>query len=258
MTGDGRLAARPDALDVFVELLSDFDAGAERGGRALYDRLCEAVCRLTSMERAILFLYDDARKLVLPAGSQGVDPELLSHLHGTLEETPMAQRALAEDRVVEASERLEREVPERYARFPGVTTLTCTPVTAGGRWLGVVFADRGGGCFELTDEEGQWLCTLGKMAALAASAQIATRHHEQARLLAGRIDLAREVHERVMQRLFACRSCSARSAPWTRRRAAAARRRRSRRSPTCARPSRGGSLRPRVLEVRNDGASRSA
>ena len=59
------------------------------------------------------------------------------------EETPIAQVALAEDRVVEVSDGLEREVPERYARFAGVTTLTCTPVSAGGRWLGVLFADRG-------------------------------------------------------------------------------------------------------------------
>jgi signal transduction histidine kinase len=44
--------------------------------------------------------------------------------------------------------------------------------------------------------------TLGKTAALAASARIATTQHERARLLSGRIDLAREIHERVMQRLF--------------------------------------------------------
>ena len=51
-------------------------------------------------------------------------------MEGTLDETPVAQRALAEDRVVEVSERLEHEVPARYARFAGITTLTCTPVSA--------------------------------------------------------------------------------------------------------------------------------
>ena len=44
--------------------------------------------------------------------------------------------------------------------------------------------------------------TLGKTAALAASARIATRQQQRASLLSQRIDLAREVHERVMQRLF--------------------------------------------------------
>jgi len=45
--------------------------------------------------------------------------------------------------------------------------------------------------------------SLGKLAALAASARIATRQQDRARRLAERIDLAREVHERVMHRLFA-------------------------------------------------------
>ena len=44
--------------------------------------------------------------------------------------------------------------------------------------------------------------TLGKTAALATSARFATRQQERSRQLAGRIDLAREIHERVMQRLF--------------------------------------------------------
>jgi signal transduction histidine kinase len=196
------LSPRTRALDVFVELLSELDRDAESSGRAFYDRLCEAVCRLTSMERAGLFLYDDARKLVLSVGSHGVEPELLSHVHGTLEETPIAQRALAGDVVVEASEHLEREVPERYARFAGVTTLTCIPVAAGGRWLGVIFADRGGGNFKLTEDERHTMWTLGKTAALAASARMATTQQSRARLLSSRLDLAREIHERVMQRLF--------------------------------------------------------
>jgi signal transduction histidine kinase len=193
---------RTDALDTLVELLSELDQDAESAGTYFYDRICEAVCRLTSMERAGLMLYDDTRKLVVPVGSHGLEPGLLSQVYGTLEETPIAQRALVEDRVVEVSEGLERQVPPRYARFAGVTTLTCSPVSAGGRWLGVIFADRGGGHFTLTEQERYLMWTLGKTAALAASARIATSQEERARLLAARIDLAREVHERVMQRLF--------------------------------------------------------
>jgi len=192
---------RTDALDVFVELLSELDDRSDSSG-AFYDRLCEAVCRVTSMERAGLFLYEDARKIVVPVGSHGVEPRLLARVYGTLEETPIAQRALGEDRVVEVSEDLDREVPARYARFAGVTTLTCSPVSAGGRWLGVIFADRGGGNFTLTESERHMMWTLGKTAALAASARIATTQQGRARLLSERIDLAREIHERVVQRLF--------------------------------------------------------
>jgi len=193
---------RTDALDVIVALLSELDEGPRSSGSDFYDSLCEALCRLTSMERAGLMLYDDARKLVVPAGSHGTEAGLLSQLYGTLEETPIAQRALAEDRVVEVSENLERQIPARYARFAGLTTLTCTPVSAGGRWLGVIFADRGGGNFTLTEAERHAMWTLGKTAALAASARIATNQLDRARLLSERLELAREIHERVVQRLF--------------------------------------------------------
>jgi signal transduction histidine kinase len=191
------LSLRTDALDVIVELLGEVDAGS-----GFYDRLCAALCRLASMERAGLMLYDDVRQLVVPVGSHGIEPSLLAEVYGTLEETPIAQVALAEDRVVEVSGELERWIPLRYARFGGVETLTCTPVSAGGRWLGVIFADRGGGPFQLTEDERHAMRTLGKTAALAASVQIATSQQGRARLLQSRIDLAREIHERVVQRLF--------------------------------------------------------
>ena len=191
-----------EPLDAMVELLAGLDTTAENDGQAFYDRLCEAMCRLTSMERAGLLLYQETRRLVVPAGSHGFEPELVRDVHGTLDETPIARRALTEDRVVEVSGDLERHIPARYAQLPRVTTITCTPVAAGGRWLGVIFADRGGAPFELTDRERHTMWTLGKTAALAASARIAATQHERARLLSERVDLAREVHERVMQRLF--------------------------------------------------------
>jgi signal transduction histidine kinase len=197
------IPARTDALDVIVELLAELDKeDRASGGAAFYDRLCDALCRVVSMERASLLLYDDARQLVVPVGSHGIDPGFLRDIYGTLEETPIAQVALSEDRVVEVTGELERWVPVRYAGFGGVETLTCTPVSAGGRWLGVVFADRGGGRFALTEDERHAMWTLGKTAALAASVRIATNQQGRARLLQARIDLAREIHERVVQRLF--------------------------------------------------------
>jgi signal transduction histidine kinase len=185
---------------VLVELLAEIDTATDAG--EFYDRLCEALCRLTSMERAGLFLYDPTLRSVRAVGSHGVDSSLLADVEGTLDETPIAQRALADDRVVEASERLETELPRRYARFAGITTITCTPVSAGGRWLGVIFADRGGGRFTLTPGEQQTMWTLGKLAALAASVEQATLQRESARRLSDRISLIREIHEGVIQRLF--------------------------------------------------------
>ena len=123
------LSPRADALEVIVEILGALD-GSTQSGREFYDRLCEACCRLGSMTRAGLLLYDDARQLVVVVGSHGVEAGLLSEVYGTLEETPIAQVALSEDRVVEVTGELGRWVPERYARLGGVETLCCVPVSA--------------------------------------------------------------------------------------------------------------------------------
>jgi signal transduction histidine kinase len=188
-----------EALDVVGQLLFELDEKRELDD--FYDRICEAVCRKTSMQRAVLFLYDAERRLVLPAGSHGVYREFIAHGYGSLEETPIAQRALAEDRVVETTD-LPADVPARYANLPGVTKLTCTPVAAAGRWLGVIFADRDGEPFDLTEAERQTMHALGRTAALASHVREVTRQLERSRRLSERIELAREVHERVTQRLF--------------------------------------------------------
>lgn len=187
---------------MFVELLSELDATAAPG-TGFYTSISEAVCRLTSMERAVLFLYDAARQRVTAEGAHGLglDPAALSDVRGSVADTPMARRALAEDRVV-VSDRIEEDLPPAGAPFGPMTTLTCTPVSGGGRWFGVIFADRGGDAFTLGTDEAHAMWTLGKVTALAASARIATRQQERARGLAARLDLARDIHERVVQRVF--------------------------------------------------------
>jgi len=195
--------ARGDLFDVFVGMLSEVDADREGPpSNAFHDRLCEAVCKLTAMQRAVLFLYDPADQRVELVGAHGLDRARLGELDVTLDDAPMARRALAEDSVVVVDEGIEDEITAAYARLFGVATLTCTPLAAGGRWLGVLFADRGGGHFDLTDEERHAMWTLGKTAALASSAWLVTREQEHARRLSDRLDFAREIHDRVIQRLF--------------------------------------------------------
>jgi signal transduction histidine kinase len=194
---------RAELFDVFVGMLSEVDADSEGPpSDAFHDRLCEAVCRLTAMQRAVLFLYDPADRRAEVAGAHGIDRDRLSELDVTLDDAPMARRALAEDRVVVVSDGIDAQVTAAYARLFGVTTLTCTPLAAGGRWLGVLFADRGGGRFHLTDEERHAMWTLGKTAALASSAWLVNREQEHARRLSERLEFAREIHDRVIQRLF--------------------------------------------------------
>src|SRR5437764_2841096 len=194
------LFAGVEPLEVFVELLSKIDT--DTSATEFYDRLCEAICRLTTMRRAAIFMADAARRRVRAVGSHGTSFEQLSTLRPTLVNTPIAQRALLEDEVVVVSERIEQAVPAEYARVLGITTLVCTPLSAAGRSYGVICADRGGGRFELSDGERHLLWTLGKTAALVATARNSTRQQERSRRLGERLELAREVHERVLQRLF--------------------------------------------------------
>ncbi len=194
------LFAGVEPLEVFVELLADIDM--HTSPTEFYDRICEAICRLTTMRRAAVFMADAARRRVRAIGSHGIPFEQLSGVRPTLVNTPIAQRALLEDKVVVASERIEEAVPPEYAKLLGVTTLVCTPLSAGGYAYGVICADRGGGTFELSDGERHLLWTLGKTAALVAAARNVTRQQERTRRLGERLDLAREIHERVLQRLF--------------------------------------------------------
>jgi hypothetical protein len=66
--------ARGELFDVFVGMLSDVEADTEgQPSTAFHDRLCEAVCRLTARERAVLFLYDPADERVEVVGAHGID-----------------------------------------------------------------------------------------------------------------------------------------------------------------------------------------
>ncbi|HEY8467384.1 MAG TPA: GAF domain-containing protein [Solirubrobacterales bacterium] len=189
---------RDQAVDVLVEQLgSDAIDPAE-----FYDRLCAAVCRLTRLERAILMLYDPAYRAVRTVGSAGVDPDLARQVEGTLADAPLAQRALEQDDVVIASGDLRGEIPVRFADTIGTNAVACVPVSAGGAWLGVIFADCNGAEFELDESERLPLRTLARGAALVASVERSTSMRERANRLSERIALAREIHDQVIQRLF--------------------------------------------------------
>ena len=68
MTTPGVSTAAPavgvEALELFVDVLSRSEQGDH-----FYDRLCQAVCRMARMRRAVIFRYDDARRRVRAAGA---------------------------------------------------------------------------------------------------------------------------------------------------------------------------------------------
>ena len=75
-------------------------------------------------------------------------------------------------------------------------------MAAAGRAMGVIFADRLLTDPPLDDAERHLLWTLGKAAALASVARLVAKQAEEAAQLEQRIDLARDIHEGVIQRLF--------------------------------------------------------
>src|SRR5213078_4353597 len=108
------LFAGVEPLEVFVELLAQIET--DTSSTQFYDRICEAICRLTTMRRAAIFLADAARRRVRAVGSYGTSFSQLASLRPTLVNTPIAQRALLEDEVIVVSEHIEEWVPPEYAR----------------------------------------------------------------------------------------------------------------------------------------------
>lgn len=188
-----------EALDAFAEVLADAEAGESRD--AFYGRLCYVICTLASMDRAVIFRYDDALRRVRVAGTHNIDIALFEDADVSAESAPIARQALEQDQVVEIPSVSPGEVPERYRSLLHGGSLVCVPLAAAGRWIGVALCDRASGA-PLSQREQHLLWTLGKTAALASVARIATFEGERARELQQRIDIAREVHDHVVQRLF--------------------------------------------------------
>jgi signal transduction histidine kinase len=201
VSAEGRGDLGIGALELFVEVLSQSDPSAAVDG--FYDHLCEAVCRLARMRRALIFRYDPADRRVRAAGAHGMEIESFAGAHLTVDSAPIAAQALREDRVVEVVGDYSGQVPDEFAPLVSEPArLVCAPMTAADRAFGVIFADRLMTEPALDDADRGLLWTLGKAAALASAARMVTTQFEKASQLEQRIDLAREIHEGVIQRLF--------------------------------------------------------
>ncbi|HEY5142704.1 MAG TPA: GAF domain-containing protein [Solirubrobacteraceae bacterium] len=191
------------ALDAFVDVLAgipDETALADGDGLSFYSGLCAAICELSAVDRAVIFRYDAARRKVRAAGAHGIDIAVFEEGFFTVETLAAARQALEEDRVVEIQG--DVEVPSEFAPLVSEAGLVIAPVAAAGRWMGVIIADRPADRPGLSESERDALWMLGKTAALAATARIATYQAQRARELEAKIDMAREIHDGVIQRLF--------------------------------------------------------
>jgi signal transduction histidine kinase len=198
---EGRADLGIGALELFVEVLSQSDPSAAVDG--FYDHLCQAVCHLARMRRALIFRYDSADRRVRAVGAHGMDIEPFAGAYVTVESAPIAAQAIRQDRVVEVVGDLGGQVPEEFAALVSEPArLVCAPMAAADRAFGVILADRLMHEPPLDDADRRLLWTLGKAAALASVARIVSTQFEKASQLEQRIDLAREIHEGVIQRLF--------------------------------------------------------
>jgi signal transduction histidine kinase len=201
VSAEGRPDLHIGVLELLVEVLSQSESSTTING--FYDHLCEAVCRLARMRRALIFRYDPADRRVRAAGAHGMDIQALEGAHFTVDSAPLAAQAIREDRVVEVVGDLSGQVPEEFATLVSEPArLVCAPMTAAERAFGVILADRLMNEPPLDDADRRLLWTLGKAAALASAARMVTTQFEKANQLEQRIDLAREIHEGVIQRLF--------------------------------------------------------
>ncbi|MGC9221821.1 MAG: GAF domain-containing sensor histidine kinase [Solirubrobacteraceae bacterium] len=191
-----------EALELFAAVLSQSEPDSTVGDD-FYDRLCDAICRLANLRRAIIFRYDQARRQVRAAGSHGVRIESFAGANFSVDTAAIAERALREDRVVETAGDISGEIPEQYAFLvPEPMRVVCAPMVAAGLPRGVIVAERSLDAPPLGDAERDLLWTLGKAAALASVAQNVATQALAARQLRQRLELAREIHEGVIQRLF--------------------------------------------------------
>jgi signal transduction histidine kinase len=193
-------ASHIEVLEVMSDLLLRVGEGSPPD--AFFSRLCEAICRLTSMRRAVLFRYDIARRRVRAVGAHGIELERLADLFVTIDSVPVARKSLLEDRIGEVLGASDFDVPESVRELLQDVRIICTPMAAAGRYVGVVLSEREPDAGEMDEDERHLLWTLGKAIAMASVAREATAYDEQSRQLQQRIDLTREIHERVVQRLF--------------------------------------------------------
>ena len=205
VTSDGEAGLGVGAVELLVDVLSQSQSSRPTGAAPtdFYDRLCEAVCRLARMRRAVIFQYDAGTRRVRAVGVHAISMAPFADAQLSFDSLPITARALAEDAVLEVVGDLTGQASDEFAELVSEPAqLVCAPMAAAGRALGVILADRPMSDPPLSDADRSLLWTLGKVAALVSVARTVSTQSERARALEQRIDLAREIHEGVIQRLF--------------------------------------------------------
>jgi signal transduction histidine kinase len=182
---------------LIVELL------AEDTTVGLATRLAATACAQADLERAVIFVWDSALRRARPVGAYAIDTATFSDFYAAPEGVAFVRRAFDRDEVVDVvGAQVEGEIPPWLRDVAAGRRVICVPMTALGQRVGLILADRDAARPPLTPAERERLLTLGKAVAVAIVAGDTTRRSERARQLRHQVDLAREVHDGVVQRLF--------------------------------------------------------
>lgn len=189
---------RDDPLGgVIVELL------AESTTAGLATRLATVACEQADLERAVIFVWDSALRRARPLGGHAIDLAEFSDFYAAPEGIGFVRAAFDRDEVIDlVGVEVETQTPASMQHVARGRRVICVPMTARGQRVGLILADRDGARPPLTAAERDRLRMLGKAVAVALVAGDTTRRAERARQLRHQVDLAREVHDGVVQRLF--------------------------------------------------------
>lgn len=187
--------------DPFVTLIAGLEDVAP--STEFYGQLCEAICASAGLERAVIFHYDPDLRSVRPLGAHGIELSVFGQVYVSPDTASFVRDALEQDEVVAIDgPSLAARTPDAFRPLAEGRRVVCVPMISSGKWVGLMLADRPDSAPALTPDECLLLRALGKAVALATMARRATRKDEDMRMLRGRMDLAREVHDGVVQRLF--------------------------------------------------------
>jgi signal transduction histidine kinase len=163
---------------------------ADASADDFYSRIAASVCELAPMQTAVVLRHDDVSGRLSALGAHG--PEAHDAARAGWWPTAVSiRRALADGGVRELTAGgLEDAVA------------VCTPMVAAGHAVGAIVSTRAPGSDRTTVEDRALLSLIGRTAALVALARVATARRDELRWASERVALTRELHDRVIQRLF--------------------------------------------------------
>src|SRR3954453_4832774 len=149
------------AFETIASAMHDLDVDAPP--QAFYSRICSRICELTSLDRAVLFRYDERLRDVLAFGAEGLDLDVFRARRLSVASAPPAQLALQRDAIV-TTERTEDDVDPTFRDLVSGRRVLWVPMVAAERWIGVIAGTQPPGAPPPRERERSFLVALARAA----------------------------------------------------------------------------------------------